>query len=187
VQGHVAYPHLADNPVPKLVRLLAALDALELDRGTPHFQPSNLEIVTVDVGNAATNVIPNRATAGFNVRFNDLHSGASLEAVLRRCLDAVGLPYQLDISVSGEAFLTPPGLLSDLVTRAATAVTGHAPELSTTGGTSDARFIRYHCPVIEFGLVGETMHKVDERTSVADIRALTAIYRTMLADFFGQS
>ena len=186
VQGHVAYPHLADNPVPKLVRLLAALDAEHLDDGTPHFQPSNLEITTVDVGNSATNVIPATASAGFNIRFNDLHTGASLSERLRRRLDAETLAYRLDISVSGEAFLTPPGPLSALLGRACRAVLGREPELSTTGGTSDARFIRRHCPVIEFGLVSQTMHKVDERASVSDIRRLADVYAAMLEDYFGR-
>ena len=186
VQGHVAYPDLADNPVPKLVRLLGALDAERLDDGTPHFQPSNLEITTVDVGNPATNVIPAVASAGFNVRFNDLHTGASLSERLRRRLDAEGPAYRLDLSISGEAFLTPPGPLSALLGRACRAVLGREPELSTTGGTSDARFIRWHCPVIEFGLVSQTMHKVDERASLGDIRRLAEIYAVMLEDYFGR-
>jgi len=186
-QGHVAYPHLADNPVPKLVRLLAALDAERLDDGTPHFQPSNLEITTVDVGNPATNVIPASASAGFNVRFNDLHTGASLTERLRRRLDAERVPYRLDVSVSGEAFLTPPGALSALLGRACRAVLGREPELSTTGGTSDARFIRHHCPVVEFGLVSQTMHKVDERAALADIRRLVDVYAAMLEDCFGRA
>ena len=186
VQGHVAYPDLADNPVPKLVRLLGALDAERLDDGTPHFQPSNLEITTVDVGNPATNVIPAVASAGFNVRFNDLHTGATLSERLRRRLDAEGPAYRLDLSISGEAFLTPPGPLSALLGRACRAVLGREPELSTTGGTSDARFIRWHCPVIEFGLVSQTMHKVDERASLGDIRRLAEIYAVMLEDYFGR-
>lgn len=184
VQGHVAYPHLADNPVPKLVRLLAALDAERLDQGTSHFQPSNLEITTIDVGNPATNVIPASASAGFNIRFNDHHTGATLSDRLRRRLDETGLPYRLDLSISGEAFLTPPGPLSDLLSRACRKHLGREPELSTTGGTSDARFIRYYCPVIEFGLVSQTMHKVDERAALADIHGLAEIYGSMLEDFF---
>jgi succinyl-diaminopimelate desuccinylase len=187
VQGHVAYPHLADNPVPKLVRLLAALDAEVLDDGTPHFQRSNLEITTIDVGNPTTNVIPATASAGFNIRFNDLHTGASLSERLRQRLDAVALPYRLDIQVSGESFLTPPGPLSQLLERACAKVLGRTPELSTTGGTSDARFIRYHCPVIEFGLVSQTMHKVDERASLTDIHRLVDIYAAMLEDFFARA
>jgi succinyl-diaminopimelate desuccinylase len=173
--------------VPKLVRLLAALDAERLDDGTPHFQRSNLEITTIDVGNPTTNVIPATASAGFNIRFNDRHTGASLTERLRGRLDAVALPYRLDIAISGEAFLTPPGPLSQLLERACRSVLGRAPELSTSGGTSDARFIRYHCPVIEFGLVSQTMHKVDERASVADIRRLVDVYAAMLEDFFARA
>jgi succinyl-diaminopimelate desuccinylase len=186
-QGHVAYPHLADNPIPKLVRLLAALDAEHLDDGTPHFQPSNLEITTVDVGNPTTNVIPATATAGFNIRFNDLHTGAALTERLRRRLDAERVPYRLDVGVSGEAFLTPPGDLSALLGRACRAVLGREPELSTTGGTSDARFIRCYCPVLEFGLVSQTMHKVDERAALADIHRLADVYAAMLEDCFGRA
>jgi succinyl-diaminopimelate desuccinylase len=187
VQGHVAYPDLADNPVPKLVRLLAALDAERLDDGTPHFQRSNLEITTVDVGNPTTNVIPAAASAGFNIRFNDLHTGASLTERLRRRLDEAALPYRLEVGVSGEAFLTPPGPLSALLGRACRAVLGREPALSTSGGTSDARFIRHHCPVIEFGLVSQTMHKVDERASLVDLRRLADIYAAMLEDYFGRA
>jgi succinyl-diaminopimelate desuccinylase len=187
VQGHVAYPDLADNPVPKLVRLLAALDAEHLDDGTPHFQPSNLEITTVDVGNPITNLIPAQAAAGFNIRFNDRHTGAGLTERLRRRLDSERVPYRLDVSVSGEAFVTPPGRLSALLERACRAVLGRAPELSTTGGTSDARFIRRHCPVVEFGLVSQTMHKVDERAALSDIRRLADVYAAMLEDFLGRA
>ncbi|MCF4165840.1 succinyl-diaminopimelate desuccinylase [Zavarzinia compransoris] len=184
VEGHVAYPHLADNPIPGLVRLLGALDALHLDDGTEHFQPSNLEITTIDVGNAATNVIPRVATARFNIRFNDRHTGASLDALLRRTLDGTGLAYDLETRVSGEAFLTEPGALSEIVTAAVQAETGTIPELSTSGGTSDARFIARHCPVIEFGMVGETMHKADEKVRVEDLERLTRIYHDMLRHFF---
>ena len=183
-QGHVAYPHLADNPLPRLIRLLAALDALELDRGTPHFDASNLEIVSIDVGNAATNVIPAKGEAVFNIRFNDLHSSRSLEDLIRRTLDAAGGGYELAFEITGESFLCPPGRLSDIVMDAAEAVTGIRPQASTTGGTSDARFIHHHCPVVEFGLVGQTMHKVNENTELADIQALTAIYRGVLDRYF---
>jgi len=183
-QGHVAYPHLADNPNHQLVRMLGALIGEELDRGTDYFQPSSLQITTIDVGNPTTNVIPARATAGFNIRFNDTHSSKSLTEWIRRRLDATGGRYELDISVSGEAFLTPPGELSALVSDAVESITGRRPELSTTGGTSDARFIRAHAPVIEFGLVGLTMHKTDERAAIADINALAAIYGAMLDRFF---
>lgn len=186
VQGHVAYPQRADNPVPKLIKLLAVLDALELDKGTTHFQPSNLEIVTVDVGNAADNVIPARAEAKFNIRFNDAHTGASLQKLLKDALDAAGIPYDLRFRLSGESFYTPPGAHSELLQKAIKSVTGIDPELSTTGGTSDARFIRAHCPVIEFGIVGLTMHKVDERVAVSDMHALTDIYSRVLGSWFSQ-
>ena len=194
VQGHTAYPHLADNPIHHLVRLLQAVTAEPLDAGTDHFQPSTLQVSTVDVGNPATNVIPAKATAAFNIRFNDLHSGASLEAWLRQTFDAViagsggsQASYELKVRVSGEAFLTPPGPLSDLLQDAVEAATGHRPQLSTTGGTSDARFIKDVCPVAEFGLVGKTMHQVDERVDVKDLAALTEVYRRVLQDFFGSA
>jgi len=183
-QGHVAYPHLADNPVPKLVRLLAALDDLVLDTGSAHFQPSNLEIVTVDVGNPATNVIPAQARAAFNIRFNDHWSGKTLEQKIRSTLDAVNLPYQLDVQVGGESFYTAPGVYSDMIAAAIEKATGQKPELSTSGGTSDARYIKNHCPVIEFGIVGETMHKTDERVAVSDMHALAGIYQDILKRFF---
>lgn len=184
VQGHVAYPQRADNPVPKLVKLLSVLDALELDKGTAHFQPSNLEIVTVDVGNPADNVIPARAEAKFNIRFNDAHTGASLQKLLKDALDASGIAYDLKFRLSGESFYTPPGAYSELLQQAIKSVTGREAELSTTGGTSDARFIRSHCPVIEFGIVGLTMHKVDERVAVSDMHALTEIYSRVLKSWF---
>ena len=189
VQGHAAYPHLADNPVHHMVRLLAALTAEPLDEGTAHFQPSTLQISTVDVGNPATNVIPGEARATFNIRFCDLHSSDSLSAQLRETLDAAsnGADYMLDFRVTGEAFLTPPGPLSEAISGAVMAVTGRQPELSTTGGTSDARFIKDHCPVAEFGLVGQTMHKVDENVSCADIETLTEIYLKVLESYFGLS
>jgi succinyl-diaminopimelate desuccinylase len=188
VQGHTAYPQLADNPVHRLVRMLDAVTREALDDGTEHFQPSNLQITSIDVGNAASNIIPAKADAAFNVRFNDRHSAKSVEAWLRRKFDeaAAGGRYDLAIKVSGEAFLTPPGPLSALIARAAEAETGLKPELSTTGGTSDARFIKDHCPVAEFGLVGLTMHKADERSAVADIEALTRIYQAVLAGFFAE-
>jgi succinyl-diaminopimelate desuccinylase len=183
-QGHVAYPHLADNPLPRLIKMLAALDALVLDQGTAHFDPSNLEVVTVDVGNGATNVIPAKGEAVFNIRFNDSYTGESLEALLRQTLDGVGGDYELKIELTGESFLTPPGPLARIVKDAVEAATGLRPAYSTTGGTSDARFIHRHCPVIEFGLVGETMHKIDENAAVADIQALTLIYQGVLERFF---
>jgi succinyl-diaminopimelate desuccinylase len=186
-QGHVAYPHLADNPLPRLVRLLAALDELPLDLGTSHFDPSNLEIVSIDVGNPASNVIPAKGEAVFNIRFNDTYDSASLEALIRGALDAAGGGYDLSFEVTGESFLTPPGPLARLVKDAVEAVTGLRPGYSTTGGTSDARFIHRNCPVVEFGLVGQTMHKVDENVAVADIEALTAIYRGIVERYFSAS
>jgi succinyl-diaminopimelate desuccinylase len=185
-QGHVAYPHLADNPLPRLVRLLKALTDLKLDQGTAHFDPSNLEVVSIDVGNTASNVIPAKGGAVFNIRFNDTYSSASLEALLRKTLDAVGCAYDLEFDITGESFLTPPGALAQVVRDAVQAATGRIPEFSTTGGTSDARFIHHHCPVVEFGLVGETMHKVDENVAVADVLALTEIYKCMLERFFSR-
>jgi succinyl-diaminopimelate desuccinylase len=188
VQGHSAYPHRARNPLTALVKLLARLDAEPLDRGTQHFDPSTLAITTIDCGNPATNVIPARATATVNLRFNDMHSGATLSAWLRSEAEAVaeatGVEIGLAISVSGESFVTPPGELSALVSAAVLAETGRKPVASTSGGTSDARFVKDHCPVIEFGLVGKTMHQVDERVEVAHIQALKAIYGRILRDYF---
>ena len=183
-QGHSAYPHLADNPLPRLVRMLQSLIEEPLDQGTEHFQPSTLALTTIDVGNPATNVIPGQARAGFNIRFNDLHTGASLEKWLRAKLDAVGGRYDLTVEVSGEAFLTPPGPLSQVLSDAIRKVTGRAPELSTSGGTSDARFIRHHCPVAEFGLVGRTMHKADEQVAITDLERLADIYAEVLDRYF---
>jgi succinyl-diaminopimelate desuccinylase len=184
IQGHTAYPHQADNPVNRLVRLLAAITAEPLDAGTDHFDPSNLEITTIDVDNPATNVIPAVARATFNIRFNDRHTGASLIRWLREHFDSVGGTYDLDIRVSGEAFLTPPGPLSSLVAGAVRNRTGTEPVLSTTGGTSDARFIKDYCPVVELGLVNQTIHKVDEQVAVADIEVLSDVYADVLDGFF---
>ncbi len=184
VQGHAAYPHLADNPLPRLVKMLDALSSHELDQGTDHFQPSSLQLTTVDTGNPATNVIPAQATASFNIRFNDLHTSEELTKWLHTQCDAVGGQYDLDIRVSGEAFLTPPGDFSALITSSVEKATGVTPELSTSGGTSDARFIKNFCPVAEFGLISQTMHKVDERIAVSDIRTLTDIYTSILAGYF---
>jgi len=186
VQGHSAYPHLADNPVHKLLPLLMSLTDVPLDEGSDHFQPSTLQVTTVDVGNAATNVIPARATARVNIRFNDLHTSDSVEKLLRGRMDQAGGGYEMRVRVSGESFLTPPGPLSDTVTGAIKSVTGKMPELSTTGGTSDARFIKDHCPVVEYGLINQTAHKVDENARVDDIYALSEIYTRILDDFFGQ-
>ena len=183
-QGHVAYPHLADNPIPRLVKMLAAASETPLDEGTPHFQPSNFEITSIDVGNAAANVVPATARATFNVRFNDRHTSRDLVAWLRRTFDSVGGTYHLDATVSGEAFLTPPGPLSELVVEAVKKTLGRTPDLSTSGGTSDARFIKDVCPVAEFGLISQTMHKIDERTRLADLAALTDVYAAVLEGYF---
>lgn len=188
VQGHVAYPHLAANPVPPLLEILRRLDARELDRGNDHFQPSNLEITSVDVGNPTTNVIPAEAGAILNIRFNDAHNSAGLSDWIRReckaVCDAMGGEFALRLHVTGEAFLTPPGSLSTQLADAVETVLGRRPELSTSGGTSDARFIKDHCPVVEFGLVGQSMHKVDEHASVQDVAALTEIYYLLLSSYF---
>ena len=185
-QGHVAYPLLADNPLPRLVTLLDALLALELDQGTDHFQPSRFELTSIDVGNEATNVIPGAAVARFNVRFNDRHTGASLERTIRASLDATGKPYELATELSGEAFVTPPGRLSTIIAESVAAVTGMTPTLSTTGGTSDARFIKDHCPVAEFGLIGRTMHRTDECVPVDAVERLADIYLGVLERYFAE-
>ena len=177
-QGHVAYPHLADNPMPKMVAILAELDALTLDEGTDWFQPSNLEITEFNVANKAHNVIPGKATARISIRFNDQHSGASLsEKVSAIAEKHGGIARPI---ISGEPFLTPPGEFSDMIAAAIEAETGVEPERSTTGGTSDARFLKSLCPVIEFGLVNATMHKTDEAVALDDLTKLTAIYRRIV-------
>ena len=186
-QGHVAYPHLADNPVGRLIKMLAALMAEPLDEGTDHFQPSNLEVTTIDVGNPATNVIPSEARARINIRFNDLQSSDGLTQWMTKTLDSIGGTYTLGIRVTGEAFLTPPGSLSDLLAQSVKARLGVEPELSTTGGTSDARFIKDYAPVAEFGLIGSTMHKVDEHVAVEDIVALSDIYEDLIGRYFAAS
>ncbi|MEQ6334915.1 succinyl-diaminopimelate desuccinylase [Sphingobium sp. MK2] len=173
-QGHVAYPHLADNPIPKLVRILSAIEAETLDEGTDWFQPSNIEITDLDVGNPAHNVIPGLATARISIRFNDRHSGASL--IERITAIAATEGGTVEAKISGEPFLTPPGAFSDLVSSAIRDVTGLATDLSTTGGTSDARFLSRLCPVVEFGLNNATMHKLDEAVAVQDLRDLQRIY-----------
>jgi succinyl-diaminopimelate desuccinylase len=184
-QGHVAYPHRADNPVRRLVRILGALQDRVLDEGTDWFAPSNLEVVDLEVGNPATNVIPAKASARLNIRFNDRHRGADLETWIRETVETHAPAAEVRVRISGEAFLTEPGPLSDLVAGAVETVTGVAPELSTSGGTSDARFIRRLCPVVEFGLPGESMHKVDERAAVADIERLADVYDEVLKKYFG--
>jgi len=185
-QGHSAYPHLADNPIPRLMKMLTALIETPLDAGSAHFQASTIAITTVDVGNTATNVIPAQARAVFNIRFNDLHTGESLKTWLRETFDrtADGGAYDLGVTVSGESFITHPGPLTQLVEGAVKSVTGSAPELSTTGGTSDARFIKNACPVCEFGLVGQSMHKADEHCLVSDLESLTRIYLAILEGYF---
>ncbi len=184
VQGHIAYPHLADNPIHRLARMVVALTETPLDPGTAHFEPSTLQLSTIDVGNPTTNVIPAEARASFNSRFNDGFDPASLEAEVRRRLDSVGGAYDLRVECSGVSFVTPPGDLSTLLRGAVKAETGLDPELSTTGGTSDARFIKDYCPVIEFGLAGQTMHKVDENVTLAELEALSRIYERMLEAYF---
>lgn len=183
VQGHVAYPDRADNPIPKLVDCIETLRA-PLDDGYPRFPTSNLEVTSVDVANHTTNLIPGEARAAFNVRFNPSFSGAELEAELRRRLDAAGHRFALEARVSGEAFLTEEPALVETLSSAIEKRVGVQPELSTSGGTSDARFIKNACPVIEFGLVGQTMHKLDEHVRLEDLAALTDIYRDFVVEFF---
>ncbi|PPR27734.1 MAG: Succinyl-diaminopimelate desuccinylase [Alphaproteobacteria bacterium MarineAlpha10_Bin1] len=183
-QGHAAYPALADNPLPRLVAMMGRLTAARLDDGNAHFQPSNIQITTIDVGNEASNVTPAKAQAAFNIRFNDGHNSDSLTTWLRAQFDDIGGKYELDIHVTGEAFLTPPGELSALISEAVEAATGRVPELSTTGGTSDARFIKDHCAVAEFGLIGRTMHKIDEHIELAELDALADIYEDILTRYF---
>ena len=173
-EGHVAYPHLADNPITRMVAILAELKAIKLDEGTDWFQPSNLEVTDVTVGNPATNVIPSKAQARLSIRFNDLHSGQELAERVSAIAEEHGGSSRP--MISGEAFLTPPGAFSALIADAVEAETGIKPEPSTTGGTSDARFLKDLCPVIEFGLCNATMHKRDEAVAVADLDALVRIY-----------
>ena len=188
VQGHSAYPHRAKNPLHALVRLMDRLASHPLDEGTDHFDASTLAITTIDTGNTASNVIPARARATVNIRFNDAHTSASLAGWLRaeaaRVEGETGVTFALDVDVSGESFLTPPGDFVRLVAGSVRAETGMEPALSTSGGTSDARFVKDHCPVVEFGLVGRTMHQVDERVEVAQIVQLKAIYARILKDYF---
>jgi succinyl-diaminopimelate desuccinylase len=187
-QGHAAYPHMADNPVPKLARIIDRLSALRLDNGTQHFEPSHLGVTVISVPNTATNVIPGEARARFNIRYNDSHSRPTLEAMLRSTCEAaaaeVGAQFTLKFSGTGDVFVTEPGVLVDTMQVAVHEITGLEPKLSTTGGTSDARFIKDHCPVIEMGLVNATIHQVDERVPVADLETLTRIYQRFLTLFF---
>ena len=190
IQGHVAYPERLDNAIHRLSALIEALVREPIDEGSTHFQPTSLQFTTVDVGNKATNIAPGVARARFNTRFNDLWTSKTLLAHLRERMDRANAALggngtiELSVEVSGESFYTPPGPLSDLVAGAIRDVAGVEPELSTTGGTSDARFIRSHCPVLEFGLVGETMHKVDEKSAIEDLKTLSRVYETVLDRYF---
>lgn len=188
VQGHSAYPHRARNPIHPLVRLLADLIAQPLDEGTAHFEASTLQVVSIDVGNPASNVIPEKAKACINIRFNDAHTGQGLIDSITARADALaaetGVALTVTAKISGESFVTEPGGFVDLVRQAVADSTGVMPVLSTSGGTSDARFVKDHCPVVEFGLVGRHMHQVDERVPEAEIVALKAIYRTILERYF---
>jgi succinyl-diaminopimelate desuccinylase len=187
-QGHVAYPERADNPVRGLVTLMSALTAEPLDHGSANFGPSNIEFTSIDIGNTTVNLIPGEARARFNIRFNDCHSQVSLRVLIEtRARAAAGghLRWHIDWQPSNaDSFVTSPGAFLDLVIGVITHVTGRTPTLSTTGGTSDARFIKNYCPVLEFGLVGQTMHQVDERTPIADLATLTAVYRRILDRYF---
>jgi succinyl-diaminopimelate desuccinylase len=190
VQGHVAYPERLDNPIHRLSALIEALVREPIDRGSTHFQPTSLQFTTVDVGNRATNIAPGVVSARFNTRFNDLWTSKTLLAHLQGRIERANAALggngivEYKVEVSGESFYTPPGPLSELVAGAVRDVAGVDPELSTTGGTSDARFIRSYCPVLEFGLVGESMHKVDEKSAIADLRTLARVYETMLDRYF---
>ena len=184
VQGHSAYPHLADNPIHRLIRMLDAITRESLDQGTAHFEPSTLQVTSIDVGNPASNVIPAAAHAVFNIRFNDAHDSASLRRWLAHRLGEFGARFDLDLEVSGESFVTPPGAFGEIMAQAVESVTGRRPRFSTSGGTSDARFIKDICPVAEFGMVGRTMHKVDESVALADIAQLSEIYERVLDGFF---
>jgi succinyl-diaminopimelate desuccinylase len=190
-QGHSAYPNIADNPVPKLARIIDRLSSTKLDDGTDNFQPSNLQVTVISVPNTASNVIPGVARAVCNIRYNDLWSRPKIEAWVRATADAaaqeLGAKYDVTFSGTGDVFLTKPGPLVNTLAGAVKAITGRTPALTTGGGTSDARFIKDHCPVVEFGLVNATIHQVDEHTSIADLEALTKIYSRFIADFFAQS
>ena len=187
VQGHVAYPHRADNPIPKLARVVSALEALHLDDGNDQFQPSNLEITDVRTGGGATNVIPGTATIQLNIRFNNLQRGIDLVELVRRTADEAAPGSTVEAKISGEAFLTPAGPIYDIVAQAIRDETGVEPSLSTHGGTSDGRFLIALCPVVDFGLPNATMHKLDEAASVEDIRALTRIYSRVIRAALGRS
>ena len=187
-QGHAAYPHRANNPLTAMVRLMDILASHKLDEGTDHFDASTLAVVTVDTGNPATNVIPAECRAAVNIRFNDLHSGESLTRWLEQqaadIREKFSIKIEIEVKISGESFITPPGPLSEMVSKAVAAETGVTPVMSTSGGTSDARFVKSHCPVVEFGLVGQSMHQVDEHVRVDHIHQLKAIYGRILRDYF---
>jgi succinyl-diaminopimelate desuccinylase len=189
-QGHAAYPHQADNPVPKLARIIDRLSTLRLDEGTAHFEPSSLAVTVISVPNTATNVIPAQARARFNIRYNDAHTRPQVEAIIRdlcsKAASEVGARFDLTFSGTGDVFLTRPGPLVEAMRQAIKAETGRDPALTTGGGTSDARFIKDHCPVIEFGLVNETIHQVDERVPLSDLEALTRIYQRLLSSYFSR-
>ena len=184
VQGHTAYPHLAENPLSKLVKMLEPLAEEQLDQGTEYFPPTTVAISSIDTGNSATNVIPQKVTASFNIRFNDSRTAEDIEEWLRGHFDSVGGSYQLETACSSNAFITEPGALSEDLISAIKDVVGSLPEMSTTGGTSDARFIRKYCPVVEFGIVGKTMHKINEHVEIKDVELLTDIYTELLDRFF---
>jgi succinyl-diaminopimelate desuccinylase len=188
VQGHSAYPHRAKNPMPAMAQLMTALAEHELDQGTEHFDASTLQITTIDTGNPANNVIPAETRSTVNIRFNDAHTSEKITAWLNSEVDkvvkATDIDIEMRVQVSGESFVTPLGELSELIAKAVKTETGVNPEASTSGGTSDARFVNNHCPVGAFGLVGKTMHQVDERVEVAQIHQLKAIYSRILTDYF---
>jgi succinyl-diaminopimelate desuccinylase len=188
VQGHVAYPHRAKNPMPAIAQLMTILSSKELDQGTEYFDASTLAITTIDTGNPAINVIPAETKATVNIRFNDAHNSADLAKWMASAAAEISqktdIEFDMDVSVSGESFVTPLGDLSNLISNAVRDETGKTPEASTSGGTSDARFVKNHCPVVEFGLVGKTMHQVDERVSVEQIHQLKSIYMRVMQDYF---
>ena len=184
VQGHVAYPHLADNPIPKLIKILENLISQKLDDGTEHFQPSNIEITSIDIGNTATNVIPKEASANFNIRYNDIFDREKIEEEVHNRIRSLNYDYSIKFEHSGDSFLTSPGKLTKNLSKIIEDQTGNIPELSTSGGTSDARFIKDYGNVVEFGLIGATMHKVDESASIKDIKNLTEIYYQLLKKYF---
>jgi succinyl-diaminopimelate desuccinylase len=190
-QGHAAYPHTADNPIPKIARIIHELAALKLDDGTEHFQPSHVAVTVISVPNTATNVIPGQARALFNVRYNDAHTRSQIEQRVEKCIagaaEETDTSYDVRFWGTGDVFLTKPGPLVDAVAQAAREVTGHEPRLTTAGGTSDARFIKDHCPVVELGLVNATIHQVDERVPVEDLETLTRIYERFIADYFAEA